>query len=201
MLRIAITGGIGSGKTVVTNYLEHLGFTVVDADVISREMTGPGGCAIERIAEVFGSDIASIEKGISREYIRTLIFSNNEMKQKFEDIVTKSVIKTINRILKGYELSGKSAVFVAAPLLFEYDMQDDFDAIWLVVADETKRIARVAERDGLDAEMITKIMDSQLSDEEKSIRASDIIENNSTVDHLKDVVNVLLDKYKLGSVH
>ena len=199
MLRIAITGGIGSGKTVVTNYLEHLGFTVVDADVISREMTGPGGCAIERIAEVIGPDIASIEKGISREYIRTLIFSNNEMKQKFEDIVTKSVIKTINRILKGYELSGKSAVFVAAPLLFEYDMQDDFDAIWLVVADETKRIARVAERDGLDAEMITKIMDSQLSDEEKSIRASDIIENNSTVDHLKDVVNVLLDKYKLRS--
>ena len=78
-------------------------------------------------------------------------------------------------------------------------MQDDFDAIWLVVADETKRIARVAERDGLDTEMITKIMDSQLSDEEKSIRASDIIENNSTVDHLKDVVNVLLDKYKLGT--
>ena len=199
MLRIAITGGIGSGKTVVTNYLEHLGFTVVDADVISREMTGPGGCAIERISEVFGPDIASIEKGLSREYIRTLIFSNNEMKQKFEDIVTKSVIKTINRILKGYELSGKSAVFVAAPLLFEYDMQDDFDAVWLVVADEAKRIARVAERDGLDTEMITRIIDSQLSDEEKSLLASDIIENNSTVDHLKDAVNVLLDKYKLGT--
>lgn len=199
MLRIAITGGIGSGKTAVTNYLECLGFTVVDADVISREMTGPGGCAIERIAEVFGPDIASIEKGISREYIRTLIFSNNEMKQKFEDIVTKSVIKTINRILKGYELSGKSAVFVAAPLLFEYDMQDDFDAVWLVVADEAKRIARVAERDGLDTEMITRIIDSQLSDEEKSLLASDIIENNSTVDHLKDAVNVLIDKYKLGT--
>ena len=199
MLRIAITGGIGSGKTAVTNYLEYLGFTVVDADVISREMTGPGGCAIERIAEVCGPDIASIEKGLSREYIRTLIFSNNEMKQKFEDIVTKSVIKTINRILKGYELSGKSAVFVAAPLLFEYDMQDDYDAVWLVVADEAKRIARVTERDGLDTEMITRIIDSQLSDEEKSLLASDIIENNSTVDHLKDAVNVLLDKYKLGT--
>jgi len=148
---------------------------------------------------VFGPDIASIEKGLSREYIRTLIFSNNEMKQKFEDIVTKSVIKTINRILKGYELSGKSAVFVAAPLLFEYDMQDDYDAVWLVVADEAKRIARVTERDGLDTEMITRIIDSQLSDEEKSLLASDIIENNSTVDHLKDAVNVLLDKYKLGT--
>ena len=62
MLRIAITGGIGSGKTVITNYLEYLGYTIIDADVISREMTGPGGCAVERIIEVFGPDVASIEK-------------------------------------------------------------------------------------------------------------------------------------------
>lgn len=197
MLRIAITGGIGSGKTVITNYLEYLGYTIIDADVISREMTSPGGCAVERIIEVFGPDVASIEKGLSREYIRQLIFSNNEMKRKFEDIVTKSVIDTINRILKGYELSGKNVVFVAAPLLFEYDMEDEFDAVWLVVSDEDKRITRVAERDGLDNEMITRIIDSQLSDEEKCVLATDIIENNSTVDDLKIAVNILLDKYKL----
>ena len=197
MLRIAITGGIGSGKTVITNYLEYLGYTIIDADVISREMTSPGGCAVERIIEVFGPDVASIEKGLSREYIRQLIFSNNEMKRKFEDIVTKSVIDTINCILKGYELSGKNVVFVAAPLLFEYDMEDEFDAVWLVVSDEDKRITRVAERDGLDNEMITRIIDSQLSDEEKCVLATDIIENNSTVDDLKIAVNILLDKYKL----
>lgn len=197
MLRIAITGGIGSGKTVITNYLEYLGYTVIDADVISREMTSPGGCAVERIIEVFGPDVASIEKGLSREYIRQLIFSNNEIKRKFEDIVTKSVIDTINRILKGHELSGKNVVFVAAPLLFEYDMEDEFDAVWLVVSDEDKRITRVAERDGLDNEMITRIIDSQLSDEEKCVLATDIIENNSTVDDLKIAVNILLDKYKL----
>lgn len=197
MLRIAITGGIGSGKTVITNYLEYLGYTIIDADVISREMTGPGGCAVERIIEVFGPDVASIEKGLSREYIRQLIFSNNEMKRKFEDIVTKSVIDTINRILKGYELSGKNVVFVAAPLLFEYDMEDEFDAVWLVVSDEDKRITRVAERDGLNNEMITRIINSQLSDEEKCVLATDIIENNSTVDDLKIAVNILLDKYKL----
>ena len=119
------------------------------------------------------------------------------MIRKFEDIVTKSVIDTINRILKGYELSGKNVVFVAAPLLFEYDMEDEFDAVWLVVSDEDKRITRVAERDGLDNEMITRIIDSQLSDEEKCVLATDIIENNSTVDDLKIAVNILLDKYKL----
>lgn len=199
MIRIAVTGGIGSGKTVITNYLEHLGFTIIDADVISREMTGPGGCAIERIIEVFGADAASIEKGLYRDYIRTLIFSNNEYKRKFEDIVTKSVIKAINRILRGYELSGKNVVFVAAPLLFEYDMQDDYDAIWLVVADESTRIKRVSNRDGIDDETILRIIDSQLSDEEKCALATDIIDNNSTVNDLKLAVDELLDKYQLGT--
>lgn len=199
MMRIAITGGIGSGKTVITNYLEYLGFTIIDADVISREMTGPGGCAIERIIEVFGPDAASIENGLYRDYIRTLIFGNSKYKRQFEEIVTKSVIKAINRILRDYERSGKDVVFVAAPLLFEYGMQDDYDAVWLVVSDESTRVKRVSERDGLDGETIIRIIDSQLNDEEKGALATDIIDNNSTVNDLKLEVDALLEKYKLGT--
>lgn len=197
MLRIAITGGIGSGKTAITSYLEQKGYTIVDADVISREMTGPGGCAIERIIEVFGPDIASIDNGLNRDFVRDLVFSNTEYKLKFEAIVTKSVIEAVNRILKGYELSKKDVVFVAAPLLFEYDMQDDYDAVWVVVADENTRIKRVSERDRLDTDIITRIIDSQLSDDDKCALATDIIENNSTIDDLKAAVDKLLDKYKL----
>ena len=199
MLRIAITGGIGSGKTAITSYLEQKGYTIVDADVISREMTGPGGCAIERIIEVFGPDIASIDNGLNRAFVRDLVFGNAEYKLKFEAIVTKSVIEAVNRILKGYELSKKDVVFVAAPLLFEYDMQDDYDAVWVVVADENTRIKRVSERDGLDTDIITRIVDSQLSDDDKCALATDIIENNSTIDDLKAAVDKLLDKYKLGT--
>ena len=199
MLRIAITGGIGSGKTAITSYLEQKGYTIVDADVISREMTGPGGCAIERIIEVFGPDIASIDNGLNRDFVRDLVFGNAEYKLKFEAIVTKSVIEAVNRILKGYELSKKDVVFVAAPLLFEYDMQDDYDAVWVVVADENTRIKRVSERDGLDTDIITRIVDSQLSDDDKCALATDIIENNSTIDDLKAAVDKLLDKYKLGT--
>lgn len=197
MLRIAITGGIGSGKTVITSYLEQKGYTIVDADVISREMTGPGGCAIERIIEVFGPDIASIENGLNRDFVRNLVFSNAEYKLKFEAIVTKSVIDAVNQVLKGYELSKKDVVFVAAPLLFEYHMQDGYDAVWVVVSDENTRIKRVSERDGLDTDIINRIIDSQLSDDDKCALATDIIENNSTIDDLKAAVDNLLGKYKL----
>ena len=197
MLRIAITGGKGSGKTVITSYLEQKGYTIVDADVISREMTGPGGCAIERIIEVFGPDIASIENGLNRDFVRNLVFSNAEYKLKFEAIVTKSVIDAVNQVLKGYELSKKDVVFVAAPLLFEYHMQDGYDAVWVVVSDENTRIKRVSERDGLDTDIINRIIDSQLSDDDKCALATDIIENNSTIDDLKAAVDNLLGKYKL----
>lgn len=199
MLKIAITGGIGSGKTVITSYLEQKGYTIVDADVISRKMTGPGGSAIERIIEVFGPDIASIENGLNRDFVRDLVFSNKEYKLKFEAIVTKSVIDAVNHVLRGYELSKKDVVFVAAPLLFEYDMQDDYDAVWVVVADENTRIKRVSERDGLDTDIITRIIDSQLSDDDKCTLATDVIENNSTIDDLKVAVDSLLKKYKLGT--
>lgn len=197
MLKIAITGGIGAGKTAITDYLKYLDFTVIDADVISREMTGPGGCAITAICEKWGSDIANQERGLDRDLMRSIIYSNEESKREFENIVTKSVIKTVARLLKVHELRGSKVVFVAAPLLFECDMQDDYDAVWLVIADKDTRVERVSERDDLGYEIINRIIASQMSDDEKVKLSSDVIENNGSLPELKKNVDKLLNKYGL----
>lgn len=197
MLKIAITGGIGAGKTAITDYLKYLDFTVIDADVISREMTGPGGCAITAICEKWGSDIANQERGLDRDLMRSIIYSNEESKREFENIVTKSVIKTVARLLKVHELRGSKVVFVVAPLLFECDMQDDYDAVWLVIADKDTRVERVSERDDLGYEIINRIIASQMSDDEKAKLSSDVIENNGTLPELKKNVDKLLNKYGL----
>ena len=197
MLKIAITGGIGAGKTAITDYLKYLDFTVIDADVISREMTGPGGCAITAICEKWGSDIANQERGLDRDLMRSIIYSNEESKREFENIVTKSVIKTVARLLKVHELRGSKVVFVAAPLLFECDMQDDYDAVWLVIADKDTRVERVSERDDLGFEIINRIIASQMSDDEKAKLSSDVIENNGSLPELKKNVDKLLNKYGL----
>ena len=197
MLKIAITGGIGAGKTAITDYLKYLDFTVIDADVISREMTGPGGCAITAICEKWGSDIANQERGLDRDLMRSIIYSNEESKREFENIVTKSVIKTVARLLKVHELRGSKVVFVAAPLLFECDMQDDYDAVWLVIADKDTRVERVSERDDLGYEIINRIIASQMSDDEKAKLSSDVIENTGTLPELKKNVDKLLNKYGL----
>ncbi|EUC51795.1 dephospho-CoA kinase [Mogibacterium timidum] len=197
MLKIAITGGIGAGKTAITDYLKYLDFTVIDADVISREMTGPGGCAITAICEKWGSDIANPERGLDRDLMRSIIYSNEVSKREFENIVTKSVIKTVARLLKVHELRGSKVVFVAAPLLFECDMQDDYDAVWLVIADKDTRVERVSERDDLGYEIINRIIASQMSDDEKAKLSSDVIENNGSLPELKKNVDKLLNKYGL----
>lgn len=197
MLKIAITGGIGAGKTAITDYLKYLDFTVIDADVISREMTGPGGCAITAICEKWGSDIANQERGLDRDLMRSIIYSNEESKREFENIVTKSVIKTVARLLKVHELRGSKVVFVAAPLLFECDMQDDYDAVWIVIADKDTRVERVSERDDLGYEIINRIIASQMSDDEKAKLSSDVIENNGSLPELKKNVDKLLNKYGL----
>ena len=197
MLKIAITGGIGAGKTAITDYLKYLDFTVIDADVISREMTGPGGCAITAICEKWGSDIANQERGLDRDLMRSIIYSNEESKREFENIVTKSVIKTVASLLKVHELRGSKVVFVAAPLLFECDMQDDYDAVWLVIADKDTRVERVSERDDLGYEIINRIIASQMSDDEKAKLSSDVIENNGSLPELKKNVDKLLNKYGL----
>ena len=197
MLKIAITGGIGAGKTAITDYLKYLDFTVIDADVISREMTGPGGCAITAICEKWGSDIANQERGLDRDLMRSIIYSNEESTREFENIVTKSVIKTVARLLKVHELRGSKVVFVAAPLLFECDMQDDYDAVWLVIADKDTRVERVSERDDLGYEIINRIIASQMSDDEKAKLSSDVIENNGSLPELKKNVDKLLNKYGL----
>ena len=197
MLKIAITGGIGAGKTAITDYLKYLDFTVIDADVISREMTGPGGCAITAICEKWGSDIANQERGLDRDLMRSIIYSNEVSKREFENIVTKSVIKTVARLLKVHELRGSKVVFVAAPLLFECDMQDDYDAVWLVIADKDTRVERVSERDDLGYEIINRIIASQMSDDEKAKLSSDVIENNGSLPELKKNVDKLLNKYGL----
>ena len=168
MLKIAITGGIGAGKTAITDYLKYLDFTVIDADVISREMTGPGGCAITAICEKWGSDIANQERGLDRDLMRSIIYSNEESKREFENIVTKSVIKTVARLLKVHELRGSKVVFVAAPLLFECDMQDDYDAVWLVIADKDTRVERVSESVDLGDEMILSVIGSLWGDVEEA---------------------------------
>ena len=197
MITIAVTGGIGSGKTQVTNYLISKGFTVVDADRMSREMTSAGGKAIPYIREHFGPSFILEDGSLDRAAMRDLVFKDPSWKKVLEEGTTKVVLEDIEAIKKERAASNDKALFFDIPLLFETGSEDDYDAVWVVTADYDLRKNRVMARDGIDPSIIDLIMDSQDGEEKKVQLADHVSYNNGTLDELRESVDAVLRSYGL----
>ena len=197
MINIAITGGIASGKTQVTNYLISKGYTVVDADRMSREMTAPGGKAMPYILEHFGPSFILEDGGLDRAAMRDLVFRDPAWKSVLEEGTTKVVLEDIEAIKRERAASGDKVLFFDIPLLFETGSEDDYDAVWVVTADYELRKKRIMERDGIDDTLIDLIMDSQEEEEKKVKLADNVIYNNGTLDELRESVDRTLRSYGL----
>ena len=197
MITIAITGGIGSGKTQVTNYLISKGFTVVDADRMSREMTSAGGKAMPYIMEHFGPSFIMEDGSLNRAAMRDLVFRHPDKKALLEEGTTKVVLEDIETIKRERAARNDKALFFDIPLLFETGSEDDYDAVWVVTADYEVRKNRVMARDGIDPSIIDLIMDSQDGEEKKVQLADQVIYNNGTLDELRESVDKTLKSYDL----
>ena len=197
MITIAITGGIGSGKTQVTDYLISKGFTVVDADRMSREMTAPGGKAMPYILEHFGPSFILEDGSLDRAAMRDLVFRDPSLKSVLEEGTTKVVLEDIEAIRKEKAENNEKALFFDIPLLFETGSEDDYDAVWVVTADYELRKNRIMVRDGIDSAIIDLIMDSQEGEDRKVRLADNVIYNNGTFDELRESVDRVLKSYGL----
>ena len=193
MISIVITGGIGSGKSLVCSYLEKRGYQVIYADQISRSLTAVGGLAIPEIEANFGADFICSDGSMDRARMRELVYSNSSAKAQLESIVS---YKTKEEISRKLELAhDEEIVFVEIPLLYEMKSQDEYDFVWLVTADSEKRIERICSRDDFTREEALRIMNSQMPDEEKIALADETIYNNSSAEDLYKKVEELLVKY------
>lgn len=197
MISIAVTGGIGSGKSLVSEYIREAGFTVIDADAMSRAMTSAGGKAIPYIRENFGPEFINEDGSLNRAMMRDLVFRDPRKKALLEAGTTKVVLEDIEAIRREREQSGDRALFFDIPLLYETGTESDYDAVWTVTADYEVRAARVMARDGIDASIIDLIMGSQADEEYKISRADYVIINNGTTGELKSRVDDALRAYDL----
>lgn len=197
MLKIAITGGIGSGKTAVCRIIEECGYAVISADEISRSITAAGGKAIPYIRENFGDEFVLSDGSMDRAKMRELVYRNPEAKKLLEKGTTAVVVEDVKNITEQAEKSGKKALFYEIPLLFEMKMQGDYDYSWLITADLDIRIERIKNRDSLDKNQIMSIIIKQVSDSEKLELCDEHILNNGDIEELRLQVQSLLRKYSL----
>lgn len=192
MITIAITGGIGAGKSTVTDHLISKGFTVIDADKMSREMTGPGGKAMPYILEHFGPDFINEDGSLNRAAMRDLVFQEPKYKAILEEGTTKVVLEDIEKIKLEKAASGEKALFFDIPLLFETHQEGNYDQVWVVTADYEIRKARIMARDSIEPSIIDLIMDSQ-SEEEQKVQSADLVfYNNGSIEELETEVDKAL---------
>lgn len=194
MKTIAITGGIGSGKSTVTTYLQELGYTVIDADKMSREMTAAGGKAMPYILENFGNAYVNPDGSLNRAAMRDLVFRDPAAMKLLEEGTTKVVIEDIKKIKTNLADSGEKCLFFDIPLLFEKHQEDQYDLVWVVTADYDIRAKRVMQRDSISPEVIDLIMDSQEEESKKIEKADVVIYNNKTLNYLKESVDKALEE-------
>jgi dephospho-CoA kinase len=194
MFVVGVTGGIGSGKTAVTNLFAELGITIVDADIASRIIVEPGKPALAEIAERFGADMLQVDGTLDRAAMRKRIFANPDDRRALECITHPRIGEEIRKQLR--EAESPYAILVS-PLLIEGDQHELCDRILVVDVPESVQLQRTMQRDSNDAEQVKRIIASQASREQRLSRADDVIENTGTLDDLRAQVAALHQQYLL----
>ena len=191
---IGLTGGIGTGKSTVSAYLAQKGCKIIDADLISHQMTEAGSPCLAEIKDAFGEDVFLRDGNLDRKKVGRLVFADAEKKETLEQIITRRVIEKTLRILQDCRARQETLVVLDAPLLFECGMQRYTDETWLVVCRTETRLRRIAARDGLAEEDIQKRIANQMSTEQKEKLADYIIDNSRDLAWLYAQIDTLLAK-------
>lgn len=191
---IGLTGGIGTGKSTVSAYLAQKGCKIIDADLISHQMTEAGSPCLAEIKDAFGEDVFLRDGNLDRKKVGRLVFADATKKKTLEQIITRRVIEKTLQILQDCRAQQEDLVVLDAPLLFECGMQRYTDETWLVVCRTETRLRRIAARDGLAEEDIQKRIANQMSTEQKEKLADYIIDNSRDLAWLYAQIDTLLAK-------
>lgn len=197
MIVIGLTGGIGTGKSTVSDYLRKKGCIILDADEISRKMTEAGMPALLIIQNVFGDEVINTDGSLNRHKLGDIVFNDKDKLQKLQHIITTEVVDNINRKLSQLQSENcDNIVVIDAPLLFECGMENIADENWLVITDMSIRIKRVKERDNLSEEQIIARINNQMSQEDKEKICDYILDNSGSLQQLYEQIDEKLERLK-----
>jgi dephospho-CoA kinase len=191
-LTIALTGGIGSGKSVVASLFENRNVPVIDSDKISKDIISPTGTCFSKIVEEFGEKILTKEGAINRCRLREIVFDDDIARIKLENILHPVIFKNINSEIS---LINYPYSIVIIPLLIETKSTRRFDRILLVDTPENLQLERVVKRDKISPELLRKIIRTQATREERLKYADDVIVNDSEIINLDNSIKILHEKY------
>jgi len=192
--RVALTGGIATGKSVVRAEFERLGVPTVDADLIAREAVAPGTPALAAILARFGSEILDEHHVLDRRKLGAIVFADEASRRDLERIVHPAVQAAINTWLVGAKRDGHRLAIAVIPLLYETGRERDFDLVITTACADDEQLRRVIARDGLTEPQARQRIAAQLSTEEKVRRANYAIWTDGAIESTKKQVLETLER-------
>ena len=193
---IGLTGQSGAGKTTVSRVFSQNGFAVIDADIISREVTEKGQPCLTELSEAFGSDIINPDGTLNRKRLGSIVFSDREKLRQLNGIIYPYIIYRIISRIDELSEEGRELILLDAPTLFEANADDLCDLIISVTADEGIRMSRIIARDGITPEAAKKRFESQYSEHFFVNHSDFVIINNKTPDVLAAKAEEVAGKIK-----
>jgi dephospho-CoA kinase len=192
MLRVGLTGGIGSGKSTVARMFAARDVPIIDTDELAHELAEPGQAGHAAIVRQFGPDVLDADGRLDRTKMRARVFADPDERRRLENILHPEIRAEARRRL---ELSAAPYAIVAVPLLVETGFGNLVDRVLVVDCDEALQVQRTATRSGLTIQEIERVMAAQASRAQRLARADDVIENNAGLPELEVQVARLHAQY------
>ncbi len=190
--RVGLTGGIASGKTTVADTLGELGATVIDTDVIAREVVAPGQPALAEIRHRFGDAIVGTDGTLDRRQLREIVFADPDARQNLEAILHPRIRY---ETLRQADSAGGPYQVIVVPLLTGSELAAAMDRILVVDCDEETQIQRLLDRDAESVEQARRILAAQASRSERLAIADDVIDNSGTLTALREATVAIHRQY------
>jgi dephospho-CoA kinase len=186
---IGLTGGIGAGKSTVTQMLEELGAAVIDADKVGHQIYLPDLPAWREIVETFGPEVLNADRSINRQALGKMVFADPEALRTLNRIVHPKMFDRMAELIAELRMhAGIKAIVVEAAVLIEANWQPLADQVWLVIASETVVVERLAKQRHLSPEQVRSRIAAQLSNEERRQHAHVVIRNDGSLDEVRAAV-------------
>ncbi len=191
-LRVGLTGGIASGKSMVAAHFESLGVPVIDTDVIAREVVAPGAPALEEIREAFGDEVFTNDGALDRRAMRQRIFADAEDRKRLEAMLHPRIRDRTSALAEAVQAP---YMVIVVPLLAESAMRHFMDRILVVDCSKATQLARLTARDSESREQARRMIAAQASREERLAIADDVIDNDGSIESTLHQVEALHERY------
>jgi len=197
---IGLTGGIGSGKSTVSQFLAELGAATLDADEVGHKAFKPDTEIWREVVAAFGRQVLTPDGNIDRKKLGEMVFGNAEALSRLNQIMHPRMYDMVKAQLEEHRRQGTRVVVLEAPLLLEADWTSLVDEVWVTVASESTVLKRLQEQKGLSGEEALARIRSQLSSEERVKHAKVVINTDCDLDELKSKVKELWQRLKLETL-